>query len=765
MGQRSDDFGKKLLATFRLEASEHAQALSSRLIGLEKAATPAQARELIESLFREAHSLKGAARAVNVAEIETLCQSLESVFSALKRGAIALSPALLDLLHEAVDTFARLLPSIGRDRTAAETARLGELAGRLENAPAGTLLSPGQEEAAGAPGPGFPQPGGFAPPDPTPLLFGDTMRVSTATLEGLFLQIQELLSVRLAAGQRAAELREANSALTAWNRQRGKLQSEAKALLRALERESQRSGNGAGNGRMQKLLEALERDGAQVQSFENRLLLLARLAEQDARSLGRRVDQLVDDMKKALMLPFSSLWEIFPPFVRDLARKQAKDVELVLRGGELEMDRRILQEMKDPLIHLVRNCIDHGIEKPEERRRRNKPPRGTVQVAIAQKNGHKVEMVIGDDGAGIDLSSIRAAAVRLGVVSDEEAGAFDDKKTLPLIFESGVSTSPILTDISGRGLGLAIVREKVEALGGTIAVESRPNFGTTIRIVLPLSLSTVRGILVRADDCFVVVPTTSITRLVRVRPQEIATVENRETIQVDGEALALARLADVLGLPRKKAGSQSAVGGPAVIVASADKRMAFLVDDVLAEQEILVKSLGPQLSRVRNIAAATVLGTGKVVPILNVPDAIRSAIKASGASSTPAAAVEEAGAKKQTILVVEDSLTARTLLKNVLEAAGYSVKTAVDGADAFASLKTEPFDLVVSDVDMPRMNGFDLTAKIRADKALSELPVVLVTALESREDRERGVDVGANAYLVKSGFDQGNLLEIIRRLI
>jgi len=477
------------------------------------------------------------------------------------------------------------------------------------------------------------------------------------------------------------------------------------------------------------------------------------------------VDGLLEDMKKALMLPVSSALEMFPKFVRDLSRDRGKEAELLVQGGEIEIDRRILDEMRDPLIHLVRNCVDHGIETRAERARRDKPPQGTIALAIARRNGSRVEIQVSDDGAGIDTGKLREAARKLGLLSFEDAGRGGEQDLLPLVFQSGVSTSPIITDLSGRGLGLAIVREKVERLGGSISVETRPGRGTAFRVVLPLTLATFRGLHVKAGGERFVLPTAYVEQAARLKKEEIKTVENRETIRWNGQAVALARLADALELPRGKGVEPSGDTVQIVVLGSADRRIAFQVDEVLEEREVLVKTLGRQLSRVRNIAGATVLGTGKVVPILDVPDLLRSAAKAAAAPAAAAAEGGEVAAESKSILVAEDSITARTLLKNILESAGYNVATAVDGIDGFTQLKTERFDLVVSDVDMPRMNGFDLTAKIRADKALAELPVVLVTALESREDRERGIDVGANGYIVKSSFDQSNLLEVIGRLI
>jgi two-component system chemotaxis sensor kinase CheA len=419
----------------------------------------------------------------------------------------------------------------------------------------------------------------------------------------------------------------------------------------------------------------------------------------------------------------------------------------------------------------VRNCLDHGIETPEERARQQKPPRGTITLTFEAKDSRLVEITVSDDGAGIDVDQVKSAALKLGLISAETIARQSQQETLALIFQSGISTSPIITDISGRGLGLAIVREKAEKLGGGVSVDTQRAVGTTFRLLAPLTLATFRGILVCVREHVFVLPTSHVERALRVSQKDIRTVENRETIPLDDQIVALVGLGNVLGLPARRENLWSSAAWaagptdhiPVVVLASSNQRIAVYVDEVLAEDEFLVKGLGKQLRRVRNIAGATVLGTGKVVPVLNVPDLLKSAVRAA-AVETPAVTGQTA-TRSGKILVAEDSITARTLLKNILETAGYQVATAIDGADALTQLCSSEFDLVVSDVDMPRLSGFELTTKIRGDRKLAELPVVLVTALESREDRERGIDVGANAYIIKRSFDQSNLLEVVHRLL
>lgn len=498
---------------------------------------------------------------------------------------------------------------------------------------------------------------------------------------------------------------------------------------------------------------------------------LIKAAEQEHRTLSRMADELLNDMKKVMMLPFSTLFDIFPRMVRDLSKCQGKEAELILQGGDIEIDKRILEDMKDPLVHLLRNAIDHGLEEPEERIKLNKPCHGSIRLSVSQPESSKIEVIFSDDGKGVDFARVKEEAVKTKLISEEDADNLKYQDVISFIFRSGFSSSRIITEISGRGLGLAIVQERVERLGGFLSVDTEPGKGTSFRIQLPVTLATFRGVLIRAADQLFILPSLYMERLLRIREDEIKTVENRATILFNDKVIPLSDLAHILNLEANtKKGVQSSPAKciTVMVLGTGQKQVAFKIDEVICEQEVLVKSMGKQLARVANIAGATILGTGKVVPILNVHDLIKSPsaeIFRFSSDNEKSEAKESSGGSKGNILVVEDSITSRMLIKNILEAAGYIVKTAVDGRDGFSLLKTESFDIVVSDVEMPRMNGFELTEKIRNDTKLGELPVILVTSLDSREDRERGIDVGADAYIVKSSFDQSNLLDVIARLI
>ena len=354
--------------------------------------------------------------------------------------------------------------------------------------------------------------------------------------------------------------------------------------------------------------------------------------------------------------------------------------------------------------------------------------------------------------------------MKQGLISHEQFNQMDDQTALSLIFMSGLSTSPTITSVSGQGLGMAIVKEKIEIIGGHLELKSQLNIGTTITITMPLALTTFKGILIKVSDELFALPTSHLKKIIRIRPQEITTIENKESIFVDSTMLAFVKLCDILGLSQKL-NSESNQFLQVVVIQSAGNSVAFQVDDIYGEQEILVKKLNKPLIRVNYILGATILENGDLVPILCVSDLVKAAIIKSPTSTQLLDNIEIENSLDKKILVVEDSITTRTLLKNLLEMAGYTVLTAVDGLDAWRVLKSSDISLVVSDIDMPRMNGFDLTQKIRQDTKTSALPVVLVTSKESREDLEYGIDVGANAYILKSHFEDNNFLATIKRLL
>ena len=762
MNLTEKEFLEELRRDFILEAEEYLQTITAGLLDLERPDSPPR---VLEEVFRAAHSLKGAAQAVRMPAISGLCQVLESVFSAMKKGVLHPSTEGFDILQRSVDVLSAMVSAGGEDDgRGTEARKVLETVLSDEGSP-GSLFPPfipHRQETAGIraetaeekalpqiPPPASGEQGREGPEQPagrgTPR---ETVRIGADKLDGLLLRAEEMISLNQVLDVRLGEIRELRHLLAEWLAEWRRTENVLKKTGED-KRLPPRAAEFFTAGR-NRLREAWEQAAFMERSLAD-----------NGRTSGILVEDLLEEARSVLMRPFSSLLQGFPKIVRDLARDLLKDVEFSAEGGDVEVDKRILEGLKDPLVHLVRNALDHGIERPEERRAGGKPEKGRLSIAVSSVERGRVEITLSDDGKGIDPERLRASAMKSGLLEAEEVRALTDEEALMLIFQSGLSTSPIITDISGRGLGMAIVREGVESLGGKISLASLPEKGTRFTLSLPVTLATFRGVIVREWGQQFVIPTACVRRAARVRRSDIRTVENRETVSLDGMPHALVRLGSLLGMAEPADRTEKDVL-PVVAAGTGDSIVAFVVDGVLNEQEVLLKPLGGILKRVRNVGGVTVLGSGKVVPVLHCGDLVKSALKGTVRSLS---AQGEAGEAPPAVLVAEDSITSRALLKNILTAAGYAVHTAADGQEAWETLSRGEISLVVSDVEMPGMNGFELTSKIRSEERLSDLPVILVTSLESAEDRERGVVAGADAYIVKSDFDQGALLDVIRRLL
>ena len=769
---KKEEFLKKIRATFRIEAKENITSMTSILIELEKNPSKSRKIELIETIFREAHSLKGASRAVNITDIEFVCQSLESVFSALKNKIIELAPEIFDVLHQAVDILNDILLSPD-DKISKELKDLVlDISSRLSEIEAGKpeeikISKPEVIEET------KPEPVQEKKEEKTSLIeskesmiqpnpITDTVRISVEKLDDLLYQVEEMLSLKLTIIHRTKDLRNTLPKMNTLNKEYSAVSPLIRNIRQTLQNKQQNEKLNQEEKDSAKIIRFYEWSKSYIKTLEDDLVNLSKLSEQEAYSTGVKIETLLEYVKKILSVPFSSLLGAFPKAVRDLSRDKGKEIDFTVNGDDTETDRRILEGIRSPLLHIIRNCIDYGIEKPEVRLAINKPAKGKITIDIERLENNKVEIIISDDGAGINFEKLKKMYLKNEKISDKEAEKISRQEILNYIFKSGVSTSDIVTDISGRGLGMAIVQEKIEQLDGSVGVEYVKDEGTKFRIQLPLSLVTFRGVIIRVADNEFVIPTSKVKRVLRLKKDKVKTIENKATIPLDGKIIPFVNLGDILEIPFKETDSEYIL---ALIIGSNHKQIGFSIDEILNEQEVLVKNFNKHLARVRNISGATILGSGKIVPILNISDLLKSALKETTQVIKSKVAEKEAEEKMKSVLVVEDSITSRMLLKNILETAGYQVTTAIDGVDGFTKLKEGMFNAVVSDVDMPRMNGFGLTVKIRSDKALSELPIILVTSLSKKEDRERGIEVGANAYIIKSSFDQSNLLEILGRLV
>ena len=584
----------------------------------------------------------------------------------------------------------------------------------------------------------------------------ETIRVEPQKLDTLMTQAGELTVTKIRIAHRLAEIEEILIMWEEWSR-------DAFVNARAIESLDPRSHNGI--KQVQKFQhraeQRLERLGTLVNQLRNK-------ANEDSARLDIVVGELEEGIRTLRLLPLSTIFNLFPRMVRDLAKQQSKEVNLVIEGGDTKADKRILEEMKDPLLHLLRNAIDHGIETPQERELVGKPRAATLRLRGYQ-NANNIGIEIVDDGRGLDIEGIKRTALRRGVCREEELATMTTAQIQSLIFAAGFSTRTTITEISGRGVGLDVVRANVERLKGSIQVDSTPGKGCLFRIELNTTLATTNVLIVEVNRVSYAIPVEFVQTTLLVSGQEIFAIEGSQTIVLDGQPVSVSWLADLLELPiaapaSPKSASESKML-PCIILQVGNDRLGLLVDNLLDQQDVVLKSQSKLLKRVRNVSGATILGTGEVCMVLNPQDLLQSMQKRNGVGAFAQAKSFEQTKTKQTILLVEDSITIRTQVKRILEGAGYDVVAAVDGLDGFNKLRAQTFDAVVSDVQMPNLDGLSLTAKIRQHKEYSELPIVLCTTLASDEDKRRGAEAGANAYLTKGTFDQKVLLDTLRRLV
>jgi len=565
-----------------------------------------------------------------------------------------------------------------------------------------------------------------------------TVRVAVKTLESLALQVELLVAGRAQQARRSEGYRA--------------LSDGTHEVLRHLERASSQL-TLAGGG---PALESLRSGVALMRTMQKRLLEVSREAHRDGEQLALVAQVARDDLRDLRMVPASQLLEPLRRTVREVSTRLGKDVALELTGGDVRLDRRILDALKDPLLHLVRNAIDHGLESPEERRAAGKSETGRLTVRV-EPRGARIGMIVEDDGYGLSPERVRATAVRRGLLSEEEAGKLTDAQAARLVFQPGFSTREQVTATSGRGVGLDVVQATAARLQGSVDVEFWAGRGTRFTVDLPLSLASALGLLVRTGTTVSAIPSDSVERVLRLKPEDVGTVAGRVVARVDGGQLTFLPLAEAIGLPRLPLAIESGQVQTAALVVVGGDKVLYAIDEVVGQQEIVVRSLGKHLQSVRHLAGAAVLDDGRVVPVLNAPELVRAARPETRSTGTEA--------RRPRILVCDDALTTRFAMKSLLEIAGFPVVTAADGEEAWGVLERTSCQLVVSDWQMPRLDGIGLARRIKSHPTLHSTPIILVTSLDSPEDRAAGLEAGADGYLVKREVERGKLLELVRQLL
>jgi len=722
-----------LRALFRAESEDHLQKLDELLLQLERTPT---ATAPIEEAFREAHSMKGAARMLGLAGIQILAHKLEDSLNSARHGTEALSAArITQMLHEVSDIRNRVATLVGDDAPPPARAPMhvaAPVATTLPPPMAAPLPSPVPAHAAHASAEALnPAPAHESAPAPdehatkSERLALDSVRVDTRHLDALMSHAGELVVTHTRVSRRLHDLDDALGLLA--QLQRGK---NAPPALKDLEQH------------LQQLYAAQTEDSARLET------------------LSTALDEVV---RRVRLLPLSRVFRLFPRMVRDLAHEQGKDVVLNLLGDDTLADKRILEEIKDPLMHLLRNAVDHGIEPPAQRRAARKSPTASITVQARQR-GDRIEISVQDDGRGLDLEAIRQTALQRGLASAESLQTMTEAQVQRLILLPGFSTAAYVTDVSGRGVGMDVVRAHVDRLKGSLEVHSSREAGTRFVMKLPVTLSTLRVLLVQAQGQFFGLPAQAVLNSRRHKSEDVFTVEGRSSVLFRGTPVPLAPLAQALKLPP---GMQPTVALQAqaacVLMESDGERFAVQVDALLDELEVVLKPLSPLVQGLPTLMGATLLNDGAVCTVLKPAGLLAAMPHATHSPQTvePAAAAP----RRKCVLLAEDSITTRAQEIRILEAAGYEVVAAADGREAFGKLGTRTFDALVSDVNMPHMDGLELAQQVRSLAQFADLPIILVTSLSSPADKRRGLEVGANAYITKPEFDQTLLLDCLERLI
>ncbi|MBP2313136.1 hybrid sensor histidine kinase/response regulator [Azospirillum soli] len=723
------DIRERLLAAFELEHKDHLAAIREALRAVE--ADPGHSPDLAE-IHRRAHSLKGAARAVDLPDVEVLSHRLEAVFLAVQRGTVPFDTAVCAVVRRALDAIEDVVAWATRGGNPVETAdvladlaRLGGEAG-------------GPEPVRRQPRPETPperRPAQRPPAEDAPSL----VRIRASGLERLFTTAAGLLP----------EI-ENQSALV---EQLHELRGEWRALERSWRAVRPRVGQ-------------TDETAARMMSFERRFRALGAALDSAHRahdrhlwSLRRWSGGLQEEVRQLRMLPAETQFSGLGRMIRELSRTQGKEVEVDVRGLETEADRIVLQRLKDPILHIARNAVSHGVETPRERVVAGKRAAATVRFETSVV-GSRLILRLEDDGRGLNAEAIARRAVERGLLSEEEAASAPPDRLLNLIFEPGFSTADTTTELAGRGMGLAIARQEVARLQGTLTVTERPGGGTVVTIAVPLSLLSQRLVFIAVEDDILALPSADVARMLRVPAEELFTDLATPTIRLDEEDVPVASLAGLLGYdPAPPDGARKLA---LAVVRAGGRRLALLVEDLLGTRDGVVAAADEVGIDPARFLGTVLLDDGSPALVLNAAGLTPQA----GHALPPLARAEETPKRRAHILVVDDSITTRTLEKSILEAHGYRVTLCVDGREAVERLaEGGDVDLIISDVEMPRMDGFALLQAVKGNPLTSDLPVILVTSRASDEDRERGLDLGADAYIVKTRFDQNELLAGIRRLL
>ena len=777
---------KEIMEDFLIEAFELIEQIDHDLVELE--ANP-EDLELLNRIFRVAHTVKGSSSFLNFDVLTELTHHMEDVLNKARKGELKITPDIMDVVLESVDMMKGLLESI-RDNgsDAAAGIDIKNICASLTQISEGEAPSVAPEAPAAAPAPEpvkEPEPAAPAEEAAPEVSDAELSKLSDSEVEA---EIERLLKVRKAEDQArraskgiapkspeeiapAASAAPAPAAKPAPSRER-----DADKKVPAASSSSAVAQEQTIRVEVKRLDHLMNLIGELVLG-KNRLLKIYDDVEEryEGEKFLEELNQVVSSLSlvttdiqlavmKTRMLPIAKVFNKFPRMIRDLSRDLGKQIDLEISGEETELDKSIVEEIGDPLVHIIRNSCDHGIEDPETRKAMGKPEKGLVQLKAYNEGNHIVVEIV-DDGKGLDADMLKAKSIEKGIITEREADAMSEKEAFGLIFKPGFSTAAKVTNVSGRGVGMDVVKTNIEKLNGIIDIESEVGKGTVMKLKIPLTLAIIQSLLVGTQEEFYAIPLASVLETVRVPIDDIYTIDGKNVLRLRDEVLSLVRLSDVFGVNKVfDGGDQTYV----VIIGVAEAKLGIIVDTLVGQEEIVIKSMGDYLQNIPGIAGATIRGDGRVTLIIDVGAMMEMAkdikvnIRAEMEDSTKAK--EKPSDYK--VLIVDDSKMDRTIMQKSLEPIGVTIIEATNGVEALNIIKSgeHAFDAVLIDIEMPRMDGYTLAGEIRKYSKYRTLPLIAVTSRTSKTDRLRGVEVGMTEYITKP-YSSEYLENVVRKNI
>lgn len=728
-----EDISKQLLEIFSSELEEKLQIITDALLKLEATAADNSDAETISAIFRAAHNIKGSAHSIGIIHVSEIAHHIESLFTDIKKGTITIQPEIITRCLTAVDGM-RVAMQCFLDNQPLPP-NVCQLTASIDTPESVTpTIKDSSSEKNNAL---------ITEKKPTDLNAYETVRVSLHGLDRISAMMEELQINKMAIDDHYAELSHLENKIKKFDVLWQKIMNNtAKTSNEFFQREQ--------NLAIDYWTEISDTVGQMHQYMHMRIHNLTILC-----------DSMQEEIRMLRLVPAATLLSHFPRTVRDLARELNKKVELKIIGDTVKLDKMILESLKDPLIHLLRNAIDHGLESAEVRKAHGKSEIGHIVITVKEEGSH-ILLTISDDGGGIDIKKVADTAQSKQIITASMLKTLKEEDILQFIFSPGFSTKEHITDISGRGVGLDVVKSNLTDLKGEVTVTTELSKGTTFCLRVPLTLVSDRGLIVMSAGQQFALLTDAVERVLWLKVNDILEVEATQMILVDDHAVPLRDLASILALQELKPLHQDEF--PVVIIQKNQQRLALLVENIIGEREMVIKPLQPPLAHINGISGATLSGGGQIILVLNIRDLLDMALHTKKDLRINVQKTTQKSSDQTHILVVDDSITTRTLEKNVLEASGYKVTVSVNGKEAWDLLQKQKFSLIITDVDMPIMDGFLLTERVKGADSLRHMPVIIVTSLDSPVEKKRGIDVGADAYIVKGEFESGKLLEVVTQL-